>query len=217
MANKNGGRFAHLLPILRKYKGYIWFGAIVTVFANSLMLVTPYLTKLAFDAVSAKKPTSLVFKYATLMVILALVAGVFRFAMRRSIIWASRKAEYDLRNLLFTKLLSLDQTYYNNTRTGDLMAHATNDVEAVRMLIGPAIMNIFNTFVSLFVAIAFMITLSAKLTMMTVVPLLLLAIAVNRLGSLVHKRFFASSRLTAANNPKSTASPSNHENTSISI
>ncbi len=189
MANKNGGRFAHLLPILRKYKGYLWFGAIVTVFANSLMLVTPYLTKLAFDAISAKKPASLIFKYAALMVILALAAGIFRFAMRRSIIWASRKAEYDLRNLLFTKLLSLDQTYYNNTRTGDLMAHATNDIEAVRMLIGPAIMNIFNTFVSLFVAIGFMITLSAKLTMMTVVPMVFLAIAVNRLGTLVHKRF----------------------------
>ncbi len=189
MANKNSGRFTHLLPILRKYKGYIWFGAIVTVFANGLMLVTPYLTKLAFDAVSAKKPTSLIFKYAALMAILALVAGVFRFAMRRSIIWASRRAEYDLRNLLFTRLLSLDQTYYNNTRTGDLMAHATNDIEAVRMLIGPAIMNIFNTFVSLFVAIAFMITLSVKLTMMTVVPMVFLALAVNRLGSLVHKRF----------------------------
>jgi ATP-binding cassette subfamily B multidrug efflux pump len=123
------------------------------------------------------------------MAILALVAGVFRFAMRRSIIWASRKAEYDLRNLLFTKFLSLDQTYYNNTRTGDLMAHATNDIEAVRMLIGPAIMNIFNTFVSLFVAVGFMITLSVKLTMMTVIPMIFLALTVNRLGSLVHKRF----------------------------
>lgn len=185
------GRFTHLFPILRKYKGYIWFGAIVTVFANGLMLINPYLTKLAFDAVEAGAPMSRVLHYVILMVALALVAGVFRFAMRRSIIWASRRAEYDLRNLLFSKLLGLDQSYYNVTKTGDLMAHATNDVEAVRMLIGPAIMHIFNTFVSLVVAIAFMVGLSLKLTLLTIIPMMLLALAVNKLGGLVHKRFLA--------------------------
>ncbi len=185
------GRFTHLLPILRKYRGYIWFGAIVTVFANGLILINPYLTKLAFDAVEAGAAMSKVFTYAAFMVGLALIAGVFRFAMRRSIIWASRKAEFDLRNLLFSKLLSLDQSYYNTTRTGDLMAHATNDVEAVRMLIGPAIMHIFNTVVSLAVSIAFMISLSVKLTLLTIIPMILLALAVNKLGGLVHKRFLA--------------------------
>ncbi len=185
------GRFTHLLPILRKYKGYIWFGAFVTIFANGLMLVNPYLVKLAFDAVEAAQPMSRVLEYVAIMIALALLAGVFRFAMRRSVIWASRKAEYDLRNLLFTKLLSLDQTYYNTTKTGDLMAHATNDVEAVRMLVGPAIMHIFNTFVSLIVAVGFMVALSVKLTLMTVIPMMFLALAVNKIGGLVHKRFLA--------------------------
>jgi len=185
------GRFTHLIPFLRAYKGYIWFGAVATVFANGLILVNPYLIKLAFDSVEAGAPMARVFDYVVLMVALALVAGVFRFAMRRSIIWASRRAEYDLRNLLFSKLLGLDQSYYNTTRTGDLMAHATNDVEAVRMLLGPAIMHIFNTIVSLVVALAFMVTLSVKLTLLTIVPMVFLALAVNKLGGLVHKRFLA--------------------------
>jgi len=191
MATNSVGRFAHLLPILRRYKGYIWFGAAATLFANALMLIVPYLVKLAFDAVQAKKPASVILKYCAIMVGLAVVAGVFRFAMRRLIIWASRYVEYDFRGLLFSKLLGLDASYYNNTRTGDLMAHATNDVEAVRMMIGPGIMHIFNTVVSVVVALAFMLTLSAKLTLYTVLPMTLLTLLVNRLGGLVHKRFLA--------------------------
>ena len=191
MATDSVGRFAHLLPILRRYKGYIWFGAVATLLANALMLIVPYLVKLAFDAVQAKKPASVILKYCAFMVGLAVVAGVFRFAMRRLIIWASRYVEYDFRGLLFSKLLGLDASYYNNTRTGDLMAHATNDIEAVRMMIGPGIMHIFNTVVSVVVALAFMLTLSAKLTLYTVLPMTLLALLVNRLGGLVHKRFLA--------------------------
>jgi len=164
---------------------------VATLLANALMLIVPYLVKLAFDAVQAKKPASVILKYCAFMVGLAVVAGVFRFAMRRLIIWASRYVEYDFRGLLFSKLLGLDASYYNNTRTGDLMAHATNDIEAVRMMIGPGIMHIFNTVVSVVVALAFMLTLSAKLTLYTVLPMTLLALLVNRLGGLVHKRFLA--------------------------
>jgi ATP-binding cassette subfamily B multidrug efflux pump len=191
MANKNPGRFAHITPILRKYKGYIIIGGAAAVLANSLMLIIPYLVKLAFDAVSAKKPSAVILHYGLYMAALAVIAGVFRFVMRRTIIWASRIAEYDLRGLLFTKWLSLDPSYYDNTRTGDLMAHATNDIEAIRMMIGPGIMHIFNTFVSVVVAIAFMMTLSVKLTLFTVVPMIALALGVNRIGGLVHKRFLA--------------------------
>jgi ATP-binding cassette subfamily B protein len=93
--------------------------------------------------------------------------------------------------MLFAKWLNLDATYYDNTRTGDLMAHATNDMDAIRMMIGPGIMHIFNTIVSVTVAIAFMLTLSVKLTLYTVLPMILLALGVNRIGGLVHKRFLA--------------------------
>jgi len=191
MANNKGGRFAHLTPILRKYKRYIIIGALASVLANSLMLITPYLLKLAFDAVENKQPPSVIFNLCAYMLALAIVAGLFRFLMRRTIIWASRIAEYDLRALLFAKWLSLDSTYYDNTRTGDLMAHATNDIEAVRMMTGPGIMHVFNTLVSVVVAMAFMLTLSVKLTLYTILPMILLVLSVNRIGGLVHKRFLA--------------------------
>jgi ATP-binding cassette subfamily B multidrug efflux pump len=191
MATERHGRFYHLKPLFRKYASYFWFGAVATVFANGLMLITPYLIKLAFEAVEAKRPPSFILTLCLYMIILAVVAGVFRFIMRRSIIWASRKIEYDLRGMLFTKWLGLDPTYYDSTRTGDLMAHATNDIEAVRMLTGPGVMHIFNAAVSIVVGVAFMITLSVKLTLFTIIPMTLLAIALNRLGNFWHKRFLA--------------------------
>jgi len=191
MATDKGGRFVHLTPILKKYKRYIIVGSVAAVFANSLMLIIPYLLKLAFEAVEAKEPASVIFTFCVYMLSLAVVAGIFRFIMRRTIIWASRKAEYDLRGMLFAKWLSLDPSYYNNTRTGDLMAHATNDMDAIRMMVGPGIMHIFNTFVSVIVAIGFMVTLSVKLTLLTVLPMMILALGVNKIGGLVHKKFLA--------------------------
>jgi ATP-binding cassette, subfamily B, multidrug efflux pump len=183
------GRFAHVKPLLHKYKRYIWIGAVATFFANALMLIIPYLVKLAFEAIQSKKPISIIFTLGVWMLALAVVAGVFRFIMRRTIIWASRLVEYDLRNHLFTKWLSLDPSYYDKVRTGDLMAHATNDIEAVRMMIGPGIMHIFNAAVSVVVALGFMIVLSPKLTLFALLPMTLLTVVMNRLGTLVHKRY----------------------------
>lgn len=191
MENKNGGRFAHLYPILKRYPGHFWIGTVATVFANGLMLINPYLVKLAFDAVEKKQPAAIIFHYASYMIGLAVVAGVFRFIMRRSVIWASREVEYDLRAMLFTKWQSLDPTYYHHVRTGDLMAHASNDIEAVRMMIGPGVMHITNSIVSTIIALGFMLTLSPKMTLYTILPMTFLSLIVNQLGGLVHKRFLA--------------------------
>ncbi len=191
MAINKGGLFVHLKPILKKHSKFIWLGAFATLFANSLVLINPYLVKLAFDAVENGEPMSVVFELCMYMLGLTVVGGLFRFVMRRTIIWASRKTEYDLRGALFAKWLDLDSYYYDHTRTGDLMAHATNDIEAVRMMVGPGIMHILNTVVSTVVAIAFMAKLSVTLTLTTVLPLLLLALSYNVLGQLVHKKFLA--------------------------
>ncbi|MCP4568445.1 MAG: ABC transporter ATP-binding protein [FCB group bacterium] len=191
MANDKHGRFTHLVPLLKKHSSLIWIGAGVTIFANVLVLIVPYLIKLAFEAVEAGEPASVILRLCAYMVGLAVVGGAFRFAMRRTIIWASRKVEYDLRGVLFEKLLNLDPSYYHNTKTGDLMAHATNDVEAIRMMVGPGIMHIFNTLVSTCVAIAFMMTLSVKLTLFTILPMTLLSMSVHRLSKMAHKKYLA--------------------------
>jgi ATP-binding cassette subfamily B multidrug efflux pump len=189
MAENKPSRFYHLWPFIKKYRSYFIFGFGATFFANGLVLIIPYLVKLVFDGISSGKPNSYVLNLCLFMIGLALVGGIFRFLMRRTIIWASRKIEFDFRNLLFEKLLSLDPSYYNRTKTGDLMAHATNDMDAVRMMVGPGIMHIANTIVSTAIAISFMAALSVKLTLITLIPLVLLSLTVNKLGGLVHQRF----------------------------
>jgi len=189
MAKDKRGLFKHLLPLLNKNAKYIWIGGVSTILANGLMLVNPYLIKKAFEAVENKQPSSAVLRLCLIMLALALIAGLFRFIMRRTIIWASRIIEFDLRASMFSRWLMLDRSYYDKARTGDLMAHATNDIEAVRMMIGPGLMHIMNTAVSMVVAVAFMVTLSVKLTLATIFPLFLLALSYHKLGQVVHRKF----------------------------
>ncbi|MCM2272416.1 MAG: ABC transporter ATP-binding protein/permease [candidate division Zixibacteria bacterium] len=182
-------RFAVLAKYLKGYKGYLIFGGVAVLFANGLLLINPYLLKLIFDALEQGKPQSQVLYYVLLMLGLSIVAGLFRFFMRRTIIWMSRKLEYDLRSELFEHLLTLSPSFYDRNRTGDIMARMTNDLEAVRMMIGPGIMQISNSIVTIAVALSFMIILSPKLTLYSLLPALVLPFLVNKLGNLVHKKY----------------------------
>lgn len=164
-------------------------GGFAIVAANFLILINPYILKIAFDKLEAGAEPSELLNYAFMIVTFAVLSGVFRFAMRRTIIWMSRKIEFDLRNDFFSHLLKLDPSFYHNTRTGDIMAHATNDVEAVRMMIGPGIMHIGNAIISTLIALSFMFYLSPKLTLYSLLPLPVLSLAVNLLGGAVHKRY----------------------------
>lgn len=183
------GRFSTLFKYLRNYRGYLIFGGIAVILANALQLTTPYLTKLVFDKLEQKSPASDILWYAVAIVGLALVAGIFRFFMRRTIIWMSRRLEYDLRRELFDHLLRLSPAYYDQTRTGDIMSRMTSDLEAVRMMIGPGVMQIANTVVTVTVALSFMIVLSPKLTLYAMLPALIVPYLVNRLGNMVHKKY----------------------------
>ncbi len=183
------GRFSTITRYLKGYKGYLIFGAIAVVLSNVLLLINPYLLKVIFDRLENHAPSSAILLPALLMVGLAIGSGIFRFLMRRTIIWMSRRIEYDLRGALLEHLLKLSPSFYDRTRTGDIMARATNDLEAVRMMIGPGIMQIANTIVTVITAMTFMIALSPKLTLYAVGPMVLVPIIVNRLGNLVHRRF----------------------------
>jgi len=183
------GRFSTITRYLKGYRGYLIFGAIAVVLSNVLLLINPYVLKLIFDRLENHAPSSAILLLALLMVGLAIGSGVFRFLMRRTIIWMSRRIEYDLRGALLDHLLKLSPSFYDRTRTGDIMARATNDLEAVRMMIGPGIMQIANTIVTVITALAFMIALSPKLTLYAIFPMVMVPFIVNRLGNLVHRRF----------------------------
>ena len=150
---KTKGRFDAVLKYLRRYKLYLIWGGLAIVGANVTILMNPYLLKVAFDKLEQKAPSGEILQVAALIVLLAVVSGIFRFSTRRTIIWMSRKIEFNLRSDLFDHLLKLNPSFYHDNRTGDIMARMTNDIEAVRMMIGPGIMHISNTIVSSIIAV----------------------------------------------------------------
>src|SRR5437016_4488703 len=105
-------------------------------------------------------------EYASLLLAIGLVGGVFRFLMRRILIGASRDIEYDMRNDFFAHLETLPLAYYQTHRTGDLMSRATNDLNAVRMMIGPSVMYSANTMLTFIVALAMMLAIDPWLTLL---------------------------------------------------
>ncbi len=182
-------QFSTVTKYLRKYRGYLIAGGFAVILSNLLILVVPYISKLVFDALEAGSPNSVILKYVALAFAMAVLSGVFRFAMRRTIIWMSRHIEYDLRSEIFDHLLKLSPSFYHQTRTGDLMARMTNDLEAVRQMIGPGIMYISDTIVKLVVSFSVMVYLSPLLTLYAVIPLVILPFAVNKIGNMIHVRF----------------------------
>src|SRR6185312_13479485 len=117
------------------------------------------------------------------------VKGIFQFLTRWVVIGISREIEFDLRNDLFQHLEKLSYSYYQRTRTGDIMAKATNDLNAVRMLLGPAIMYSANTIVFTAGALAFMIAISPRLTLYAFLPLPIVSIVIQYFGKRIHERF----------------------------
>lgn len=185
---KERKQFDTVLKYFKKYKRYLFGGGIAVVLSNAFILIMPYISKLVFDALENNEPSSVILKYVLLTVGAAAFSGLFRFFMRRTIIWMSRYIEYDLRNEIFGHLQKMSPSFYHQTRTGDLMARMTNDLEAVRQMVGPGVMYISDTILKLTISFAFMIYLSPTLTMYALIPLIVLPLAVNKIGNIVHSR-----------------------------
>ncbi len=128
-------------------------------------------------------------RYALMYFGIALAGAGFRFWMRRHVIGVSRAIEFDLRNDLFAHLQRLPAGYYHEHRTGEIMSRATNDVAAVRMMVGPGILYLFNTVAVATASIAFMLRISPRLTLYTLIPLPLVSFSVWYFGDRIHRRF----------------------------
>lgn len=126
---------------------------------------------------------------AAMMLGVSLAGGAFRFGMRQLLNALSRRVEYDLRNDLLRHVLTLDAAYFGRTRTGELMARLTNDLSAVRMAAGPAIMYLVNTTVGGLFALSFMIAIEPRLAALALLPMLPLPWVMIRLGRRIHERF----------------------------
>src|SRR5580700_10912172 len=178
-----------LLPYVKRYRwGYI-AGTLCVFLTNGIWILFPLVLGRAADDLNGGVTRHKLLVYAGLLLAIALTKGIFQFLTRWVVIGISRDIEFDLRNDLFARLERLSYSYYQRNRTGDIMARATNDLNAVRMLLGPAIMYSANTFIYTAGALAFMISISPWLTLYTFLPLPAVSIVIQTFGRRIHERF----------------------------
>ena len=186
-----GPAFRRLLPYVLRYRREYLVGLVCVLITTAIQLLAPRVLQYAIDDLTAGVTRAKLALYAGILLGIACVGGLFRYLMRRIIIGASRDIEYDLRNAFFDRLQQMPLGYYQARRTGDLMSRATNDLNAVRMMIGPAIMYSANTILVFIVAIAVMLTIDPMLTLVALLPLPLVSISVRYFGNAIHTRFEA--------------------------
>jgi ATP-binding cassette subfamily B protein len=182
-------RFA--APYYKPYWLQFTIGLLIVFASAAITSVIPWLLRQAIDAISAGAPLATVWKLSGFIIVAAIIGGAFRYGMRELLNGVSRWIEYDLRNDLFTHLETLDAAYFAQTRTGDIMARLTNDLGAVRMAVGPAVMYLANTITGAIFAFFFMLRIDVRLTLLALLPLLLLPILTIRMGKAIHDRFEA--------------------------
>lgn len=176
-----------LAPYLRRHRWSLVWGVVFVLLANALAPVVPAVIAQAVDLAEQRRVSgNELFFFAVYILILASIAAGFRFLMRRVLIDVSRDVEYELRNDLFGKLEKLDPSFFDGNNTGDLMSRATNDMDLIRMLIGPAVMYATNTIFSVPLTLVWMAVLDWRLTLVSIVPLLGLPPLVKYFGARTH-------------------------------
>ena len=183
------GDLGPLYSYMRRYRWQYVQGTLACVATNIVAVQFPRVLGMAVNRIQQGTTRELILIFALILVAISLVKGVFLYAQRWILIGISREIEFDLRNDLFSKLEIQDSGFYQRYRTGDIMARMTNDLNAVRMLLGPALMYSANTiFLSVF-ALFFMLRISPYLTLVALAPMPLASILVQYLGRRIHERF----------------------------
>ena len=183
-----------LLPYLLRYRRRFAAGSVFLVCATAIQVMTPWVLKFAVDDLGAgisagdAAAGDRLGLYAGAIIGLACAGGGCRFLTRRIIIGTSRQVEYDLRNAFFAHLQRLPRAYFQAHRTGDLMSRATNDLSAVRMMAGPAVMYTATTSITFVAALVLMLLISPSLTLLALLPLPVVSIVVKRFGDAIYVR-----------------------------
>jgi ATP-binding cassette subfamily B multidrug efflux pump len=178
-----------LVPYLRRYWKHLAWGGVAVILYNVIKVLIPVVIGHAIDDMQHGITEQKVLFHAVRLLIIAALSAIFLYICRQVIIGASREIEFDLRNDIFANLERQSASYYHTHRTGDIMARTTNDLNAVRMLLGPAIMYSANTIVFTAAALPFMYRISPKLTFFAFVPLPMASILVQYFGARIHRRF----------------------------
>ena len=178
-----------------KYRTLLAIGTVFIIIANLFALYPAEFVRKAFDAVilsmntgNTSTTSEILIKYGSLIVLFAILKGIFMYCMRQTIIVISRKIEYDLKNEIYQQYQALSISFYKKNKTGDLMNRISEDVSRVRMYLGPALMYAINIFVLFLLVISKMLSISTTLTIYVLLPLPILAISVYFVSSTMNKR-----------------------------
>ena len=182
-------RLRPLFPYLRRYWRQFASGGVAVLLYNTIKALFPIVIGGAVDDMRHGLTQAKIVHHALLLLLIAVLSAVFLYITRQVIIGASREIEFDLRNDLFRNLERQSASFYHSHRTGDIMARTTNDLNAVRQLLGPAIMYSANTVVFTAAALPFMLRISPRLTLFAFVPLPIASVLVQYFGSRIHARF----------------------------
>lgn len=180
---------ARLLPYIVRVRRSLVLGLACILAATALSLSAPWVLKIAIDGLAGGEDRSRLALYALALVGLALADGAFRYLMRTLLIGASRQIEYDLRQDFFLHLQRMPQAWFQASRTGDLMSRATNDLGAVRMMVGPALMYFASTALGFVVAVSVMWWIDPRLTLLALLPLPGVTLGTRYFGRAIHDRF----------------------------
>ena len=180
-----------LLPYLGQYKGQIALGMLCLLFGKVASVLAPQVLRMTVDDLTVAVTAQKLLFYSGLLIAIALVDGFFRFWMRRLLIGVSRYVEFDLRNDFYAHLQRMSPSFFHRWRTGDLMSRATNDIAAVRSVLGPGIMYPAETIVITIAALGFMLAIHVELTLVALAVMPIVSIAVKKFGALIHQRFEA--------------------------
>ncbi|HEU5352258.1 MAG TPA: ABC transporter ATP-binding protein [Terracidiphilus sp.] len=178
-----------LFSYMRRYRwGYLW-GLVACIATNAFSVQFPRVLGMAIDKIDKGITHNQILFFAGLLIAISVGKGIFLYVQRWVLIGISRKIEFDIRNDLFRRLELQDASFYQNFRTGDIMARTTNDLNAVRMLLGPALMYSANTVFFSVGAVFYLYHYSPWLTLVALAPMPLASILVQYLGSRIHERF----------------------------
>jgi ATP-binding cassette subfamily B multidrug efflux pump len=182
-------RLKPLAPYLRRYRKNLAWGGVAVILYNTIKVLIPLVIGHAIDDMQHGITEAKVVHHTLRLLVIAVLSAIFLYITRQVIIGASREIEFDLRNDLFSNLERQAPSFYHTHRTGDIMARTTNDLNAVRQLLGPAIMYSANTIVFTAAALPFMYRISPRLTFFAFVPLPIASVLVQYFGNRIHRRF----------------------------
>jgi ATP-binding cassette subfamily B protein len=182
-------RLKPLTPYLRRYWKNLAWGGVAVILYNTIKVLIPIVIGHAIDDMQHGITEAKVIHHTLRLLLIAVLSAIFLYITRQVIIGASREIEFDLRNDLFSNLERQAPSFYHTHRTGDIMARTTNDLNAVRQLLGPAIMYSANTIVFTAAALPFMYRISHRLTFFAFVPLPIASVLVQYFGNRIHRRF----------------------------